>query len=300
MALVLNLGATVANRRAAPPTRWFSRLDGSQELSSPRVNDATGTTFRCRPYRRIVSLVPSLTQTLFDLGLGDRIVGVTEYCVLPQEAQDSPRELVGGTKNPDVAKIRSLEPDLVVVNQEENSLKKVRQIQRFAPTFVTYPRTVEGAVEMMQDLASLTQVGEEAVKAVLGPVRRLVNELVVNPSPHPKCYYTPVWRSPWVTFNDQTYAADFLTLVGGWNLFGSATASYPRITLDEVPKDQLDVILLPDEPYHFTQVDVVDLREEGFGDVPIQLVDGKFHWYSPTQLLKLLPTFTKLFQNLSG
>src|SRR5216684_726663 len=117
------------------------------------MKDILGRTFDfATPPSRVVSLIPSLTETLFDLGAGDAVAGITDFCIFP-EGLDRPR--VGGTKNPHVDEIRALAPDLVYVNLEENLERHARQIEAFAPVFVTEPKTVDDVAKLITTLGAI-------------------------------------------------------------------------------------------------------------------------------------------------
>src|SRR2546428_5548350 len=124
------------------------------------IRDARGKAFEFEyPPKRVVSLVPSLTETLFDLGAGVQVVGITDFCIFP-ESVDRPR--LGGTKNPRVEKIRELRPDLVHMNLEENLERHARAIEEFAPVFVTEPKSVTDVITLIKTLGEIHDRGERA------------------------------------------------------------------------------------------------------------------------------------------
>jgi ABC-type Fe3+-hydroxamate transport system substrate-binding protein len=258
--------------------------------------DATGQALpRALAPRRIVSLVPSITETLFALGLGDAVVGVTAYCVEPR-AGVAGKVKVGGEKNPRLDLIRSLAPDLVVANIEENLREHVETLRGWGiPVWVTYPRTVAEGIEMIRVLGQVAGAPEAA--------RRLADDLAgrleaagARRSGPPVAVFYPIWRSPYMTVNADTYIHDLLAVCGGRNVFGDRPERYPAITLDEVARARPEVILLPDEPFRFRQAHCADFAP--YRDVPavrsgrIHLVDGKlFCWYGPriAQALGVVP-----------
>lgn len=249
--------------------------------------------------RRIVSLVPSLSESLARLGLGDRLVGVTEYCVEPKGAFDALPKL-GGTKDADVDAIAGVAPDLVIANQEENTARVVRQLaERDIDVWVTYPRTVGEGVALLEAIAGLG--ASEAARAEhVAPARRAFDEADAarraraergEPGVRVFC---PIWRDPWMTIAADTYIHDLLTLCGGTNVFaqgaphtggGHNSRRYPIVTLEDVERAAPDLILLPDEPYRFGASDAAEL---GRIDCPaarssrIHLIDGSLvSWYGP-------------------
>ena len=237
------------------------------------------------PARRIVSLVPSLTEALFALGLGERLVAVTDWCVHPAEAVDALPK-VGGTKNPSLEDIVALEPDLVIANQEENRRRDVDWlVGRGIAVWVTYPRTVRDAVALLGELAGLG-APEERVDAVLRPIERAVEEAEARRPRRPTRFFCPIWKKPWMAVGRDTYADDLLRLCGGQNVFADRTERrYPLVEADEITAAAPEVILLPDEPYAFGPRDVAELSAL---DLPaavagrIHLIDGTLvSWYGP-------------------
>jgi ABC-type Fe3+-hydroxamate transport system substrate-binding protein len=240
-----------------------------------------------RPPRRIVSLVPSLTEALFALGLGGRVVGVTDWCVHPAEGvAELPR--LGGTKNPDLERIVRLAPDLVIANREENTRRVVRALEEAGlAVWVTYPRTVrEGA----QVLAALADLGAdpEARRRAVDPVLAALREAESRAKSRSRRtrVFCPVWRDPWMAAGGDTYIHDLLELCGGENVFASTgDRRYPKVSLAQVEAAAPEVVLLPDEPYRFSEADA---EEIGRLELPaarsgrVHLIDGTLvSWYGP-------------------
>jgi len=226
---------------------------------------------------RIVSLVPSLTEALFDLGLGARVVGVTEWCVHPADGVAALPK-VGGTKDTDVAAVLALRPDLVIANHEENTRRTVERLEAAGvPVWVTYPRTVREAAELLRALAGLG-AGEAAIRSVVEPVEQAVAEAEQALPAVPTRVFCPIWRDPWMSVGPDTYAHALITLSGGANVFADRRERrYPIVTLDEVAAAGPEVILLPDEPYAFGARDVAELR--GLG-ARTHCIDGTWvSWY---------------------
>ena len=236
------------------------------------------------PPARIVSLVPSWTETLFALGLGERVVGVTKFCVAPAERVESLRK-VGGTKNPDLRTIATLAPDLVIANAEENRREDVERMrsQRF-PVLVTYPRTVPAAVESLLKIGRLA--GREAeAGAMAREITRTVSEVEADVGVWAKLRlraFCPIWKKPWMAFNADTYAHDVLRMMGFNNVYAAAGERYPATTLDEAIELRPDVVLLPDEPYEFSDKDVDELRTvlpPGLARRVLTVSGRDLHWY---------------------
>jgi ABC-type Fe3+-hydroxamate transport system substrate-binding protein len=276
------------------------------------------------PPRRIVSLVPSLTEALFALGLGERVVGVTEWCVHPADAVAHLPKL-GGTKNPDLDAIRALAPDLVIANQEENRKRDVERLEAAGiPVWVTYPRTVREGAELLAEFADLGASADARARVVAPALAAVADAEAALAAlrasgAKPTRVFCPIWRDPWMAVGAPTYADDLITLCGGENVFGAnrLTASsedadaaagdaraaaaterrYPRVTLAEVEAAQPDVVLLPDEPYAFGPRDAADLARLSApfaASGRIHLIDGTFvSWYGP-RILRAIELLRRL------
>jgi ABC-type Fe3+-hydroxamate transport system substrate-binding protein len=267
--------------------------------------DASGVPLAlARPPRRIVSLIPSTTETLCALGLADRLVGVTVYCVEPREALRG-KTRIGGEKNPDLAKIRALAPDLVVANVEENVREHIEALRAAGvPVWVTYPRTATGAIAMIRELGALTGTGARADALAGALERRLAEVRAAAARRPPVSVFYAIWRNPWMTVGRDTYVHDVLAVCGGRNVFGDHGDRYPAVTLAEVAARRPAVILLPDEPFRFRRAHLADFAP--YGDVPaveagrIHLVDGKpFAWHGP-RLKDALETIPALLRGEGG
>jgi ABC-type Fe3+-hydroxamate transport system substrate-binding protein len=263
---------------------------------TPR-RDASGAlvSVPARP-ARIVSLVPSITETLFALGLEGRIAGVTVFCSEPRrEVARTPK--VGREKDPDLSRIRALAPDLVLANMEENRRDVVEALRAEGiPVWVSFPRTLVEGIGLVRELGALTAT-PEAAEALARPLEAaltgMLARVAVGPRPRVFC---PIWRGPYMTVNRDTYVHDVLRTCGADNVFADAAARYPTVTLEEVRRAAPDVILLPDEPYRFRAAHIADFTP--LADVPavrsgrIHLVDGKLlSWYGPriAESLERLP-----------
>ncbi len=264
------------------------------------ATEARATPERGRPSappQRIVSLVPSLTEALFALGLGERVVGVTEWCVHPsEEVARIPK--VGGTKNPDLAAIRALAPDLVIANQEENRKRDVEKLEEAGlRVWVSYPCTVRAGAELLAELA-LLGASSEARARVVAPVLRALADAEAASLEQRARVFCPIWREPWMAVGAPTYADDLIRVCGGVNVFAAhAERRYPRITLADIEAAQPEVVLLPDEPYAFGPHDAAEL---GRLSIPaaasgrIHLIDGTFvSWYGP-RILRAIELLRRL------
>jgi ABC-type Fe3+-hydroxamate transport system substrate-binding protein len=219
------------------------------------------------PPRRVVSLVPSLTETVAVSAPG-LLVGATDYCTHPASL-DVAR--VGGSKYPSVAAVLGLMPDLVLANAEENRPEDVAALRAAGvPVWVTFPRTVDEAFGSLARMLSVLGVGapswlEEARRAWAAPPEYALRVVV------------PVWRRPWIVLGGRTFAGDLLARLGLANVYDDSADRYPRPALAEIPA--CDLVVLPDEPYAFSAVD----GPEALGGRPCALVSGRYlTWYGPS------------------
>ena len=221
---------------------------------------------------RVVSLVPSVTETLLAWGITP--VAVTRFCEHPE------LPYVGGTKDPDIARIVALAPDLVVVNDEENRKEDFDALTRAGLTVhVVRIAGVDDVPIAMTALADAV-AQDYAFPALLQAVPQRVRAFV------------PIWRRPWMTMNRETYGSSLLARLGVANVFAEADDRYPEISLDEVPP--ADVVLAPSEPYPFSGRHEAELR----AIAPVRLVDGKdlFWWgvRTPGALMRLTAQLSDL------
>lgn len=262
------------------------------------VDDIGRTVELAATPERIVSLVPSLTETLFAIGAGPRVVAVTRYCEEP--AADVARvPKVGGTKNPDLRAIADLAPDVVVMNAEENRREDFEALAAAGlSVFVTEPKTILDGIRSIAQLGELAGRPEGAALAA-EQERRVRATLAQVEGRRPVRYFCPIWRKPWMAFNSDTYAHDMLRAAGGVNVCGSDPGRYPTVTLDAIANAAPEVVLLPDEPYRFTEKDRSAL--EPLAATPalradrVHFVDGKaLSWYGP-RIADGLERFADLF-----
>jgi len=236
--------------------------------------------------KRVVSIVPSLTETLFTFGAADTVMGVTNFCVEPAAALKT-KVTVGGTKTLDIEVVKGLEPELVIANAEENREEDIRQLVRSGiKVFVTFPRTVSAAIKMMRQIAEMTETLDRA-EPILQEAEETLAEVtaLAQTKPRPRVF-CPIWRRPWMSVGADTYTHDFITVCGGRNLFADRHDRYPRVELDDVARRIPEVILLPNEPYSFRDEHKADFTDRthvpAVRDNRIHVVDGKILcWYGP-------------------
>jgi ABC-type Fe3+-hydroxamate transport system substrate-binding protein len=245
------------------------------------MKDILGRTFNfATPPSRVVSLVPSLTETLFDLGAGDDVVGITDFCIFPEWIE---RPRVGGTKNPRIDEIRALSPDVVYMNLEENLERHARKIEEFAPVFVTEPKTVDEVAALITTLGAIHRRTERASDLSTA----LTNE---RTTVAPFTFAVPIWKKPWMWCGGDTYVSNLVESIGGRNVIGDRER-YPSLAIEEVIALHPDIVFLPDEPYEFSTDDAAEIRgPRVIGPFPGHL----FTWHGTRTILGLRFLFDRL------
>lgn len=224
--------------------------------------------------RRVVSLVPSITEALASVRR-EAVVGATDWCTHPADLDATLEARVRGTKNPNLEIIRQLEPDVVIANREENRELDVRRLQESGiNVVVTRIETVPEAVETFEHLfdgvlgwehpAWLTQAREQWC-GELPPITKRVA--------------IAVWRDPWMVVGRDTFTGDLVRRLGWENVYADGPDRYPTVQLDELDESGADIVLLPDEPYAFS----ADDGPEALEGTPTALVSGRLlTWYGPS------------------
>ena len=237
--------------------------------------DATGrrVVLEAAP-RRIVSLVPSQTELLADLGLEAETVGLTRFCVHP-EGWKQRKAIVGGTKNVDVEKVRALEPDLVIANREENVREQVEAIAEFVPVWVTDVATVPEAATMIRDVGRMT--GRAEAERIARGLEAAFTDLEAAPFRARRALYL-IWRAPWMSVGRDTIIADVLRR-GGFEVVTDGYERYPALEDADLAALAPDVVVLSSEPYPFAEKHVAEVQVLA-PDARVALVDGEpFSWY---------------------
>ncbi|MDP6928594.1 MAG: helical backbone metal receptor [Planctomycetota bacterium] len=226
-----------------------------------------------------MSLVPSLTETVCELAAGDRLVGVTRYCVEPEATlQGVPR--VGGTKNPDREKIAALQPDIILANTEENRAEDIHWLKKHFLVMESAPTTVAEAAALVRDLGQILEAREEAEAILLLIEAQLARAEVESLDREAIRVFYPIWKKPWMTINGNTYIHDILERAGAVNVAADRPDRYPTIDPSEFRGLRVELVLLPDEPWVFDEQHRQELVACGWFDAPILLVDGKdFSWH---------------------
>jgi iron complex transport system substrate-binding protein len=234
------------------------------------------------PPRRIVSLVPSTTESVCELGAGDRLVGCTRYCIEPAPVVARTAR-IGGTKNPSREDVMRLQPDLVLGNAEENRPDDLEWFAARCTTVVQTPATVVEAAAALRELAAVLGGPAEAeVQPWLLRIEAQLAAAAVEAFARPPlraCYV--IWRRPWMSVNRSTYIHDLLRVVGAANVCADAGERYPEFVPDRVRSLGVDVVLLASEPWEFDAAQRDELLRDGtFGTARLVLCDGRdFCWH---------------------
>jgi ABC-type Fe3+-hydroxamate transport system substrate-binding protein len=223
--------------------------------------------------RRVVSLVPSLTEAIAVTAPG-LLAGATDWCTHPA-GLDVVR--VRGTKNPDTDRIIALEPDLVVANFEENRPADLAALREAGiPVLVTVIRTLPEALSGLAGMLGACGLDEPSW---LADARAAWADVLDEPPPAECTAVIPIWRRPWMVLGRDTFAGDVLARLGVANLYAADAERYPKVPAAEILERRPDVVVLPDEPYAFTATD----GPEAFPGLRVSLVSGRhLEWYGPS------------------
>ncbi|MBP6183777.1 MAG: ABC transporter substrate-binding protein [Saprospiraceae bacterium] len=216
-----------------------------------KVTDMMGRSVVVPPFpERIVSLVPSQTELLFDLGLESRIVGVTKYCIHPSRARMS-ATIIGGTKTIRSDKIRRLKPDLIIGNKEENDQELIRQLESEFPIWLSEIYTLDDAYEMIKILGTITQTQRTAASLITAIQSAFAHFLPKHKGMPIRVAYI-IWKKPWMGVGNKTFIHDMLEQAGFCNAFEHLDR-YPVLTSEELQQIKPDVVLLSSEPFPFRE-----------------------------------------------
>ena len=237
--------------------------------------------------QRIISLVPSQTELLFDLGVGARVVGITKFCIHPENAR-SQAVVIGGTKNFDFAKIEALKPDLIIGNKEENYREGIEILATKFPVWVSDISNLAEALGMIREVGQLVGTAEKADQLAV-TIQHEFDKLLVS-QPQTAAYF--IWRKPWMAAAAGTFIDDMLMRAGFQNAFSNLTR-YPEISRDALTNAAPQRIFLSSEPYPFREKHFAEFQEI-CPNSQVEIVDGElFSWYG-SRLQKSATYFNQL------
>jgi len=240
--------------------------------------------------QKIISLVPSQTELLFDLGLDEEVIGITKFCVHPEHWFKT-KTRVGGTKQLHLEKIKQLQPDLLIANKEENVQQQIEELAKDFLVWVSDINNLNDALEMISVIGKIVNK-EEKVKQISNGIQESFAQLQTANHKLQTCYL--IWKDPFMTIGGDTLINDMLNHAGFQNLFEEQTR-YPEITIEQLQTKNCQLLLLSSEPFPFKQKHIAELQPL-LPNTKIILVDGEmFSWYG-SRLLKA-PAYFQQLQN---
>jgi ABC-type Fe3+-hydroxamate transport system substrate-binding protein len=230
--------------------------------------------------KRIVSLVPSQTELLHYLGLEAETVGITKFCIHPKEWFDT-KTRIGGTKTIDIKRILELKPDLIIANKEENVKEQVDELAKHFNVWVTDVNNVADALQMINDIGTLTGKINAAQKLVTA-IQQGFAKLQTSTHKLKTCYL--IWKEPYMTVGGDTFIHDILQQCGLQNMF-AGQIRYPEVSLEVLQNIKPQLIILSSEPFPFKQKHIDELQQQLPGTVIILANGEMFSWYGSRMLL---------------
>lgn len=252
--------------------------------------------FLKQPPQRIVSLVPSQTELLVDLGLGERIVGITKFCVHPRELRKQ-KKVVGGTKKVHYDRIAALEPDIILCNKEENTEEMVEELEKLAPVHVSDVKTIDDSLKLTLQYGEIFEVSTKASE-IAEKITFLRQEFQEDMSQLPvrRVAYL-IWKDPWMVAGKDTFIDHLLQLNRFHNVYSERDSRYPEIDLGDLEQKKVDWMFLSTEPFPFAEKHVEVVKNE-VRKARVQIVDGEyFSWYG-SRLTAAFTYFRKLQEAL--
>ena len=247
--------------------------------------------------KRIVSIVPSQTELLSDLGLDEEVVGITKYCVHPKSWLET-KTRIGGTKKLNLEKIKELKPDLIIGNKEENEKKQVEELMKLYPVWMSDIKTLEDAMNMIESIGKMTKQESKALKIqndIAEQFSHFKLESLKLKLKAKKILYL-IWRRPYICAGANTFIDHMLQICGLENVM-SEKPRYPEITIEDIQKANPSLIFLSSEPYPFREKHKQEFQLF-CPQAKVVLVDGEmFSWYG-SRLLYAPSYFGRLLQNL--
>lgn len=241
--------------------------------------------------KRIISLVPSQTELIYDLGEASKIVGLTKFCVHPIGFK-STKKIIGGTKNVHFEKIKALQPDLIIANKEENTKEIVEELSKICPVWVTNIITIEDNLQMISDFGKLLDCENEAKKWIEKTNFAYQDfKILIKEKPLRKVAYL-IWAKPYMVAGSDNFINELLKLNHFVNIY--EIGRYPEIELDKmIENGNPDLVLLSSEPYPFKEKHIAEIQQF-IPNAKIMLVDGEmFSWYG-SRLVKAFDYFKTL------
>ncbi|MFC0300588.1 ABC transporter substrate-binding protein [Virgibacillus soli] len=242
------------------------------------------------PPKRIVSLVPAITETMYHLQLAKEIVGRTRFCIFPKDKIANAVN-IGGTKEIKLHRIQSLQPDLIIAEKEENTQEIVETLEQYFPVYVFEIQTIDDVLRMITDLGDVTNRQNQASKLSVN----IQTAFSYVPNLQAKRVAYVIWRNPYMVVGKDTYIQSVLEKLGFINPFTSLEGRYPIVTIEDFERANLDYIFLATEPFpfqekHFAEFRVMDSKAN------LKIIDGEMFWYG-AKMIEAAAYFRKEFAN---
>ena len=229
--------------------------------------------------KRIISICPAITETLFSLGLDKKMVGRTKYCIFPKGTVDQV-PIVGGTKEVHLERVRELQPDLIFAEKEENTEEMVMELEKVAPVFVLEVKSIQDAYRFITTLGEVTKTTETS-SLLLASCQKSFQSL--ESKGKGRAAYV-IWRKPYMVVGGTTYINDVLKQLGFQNPFNTEESRYPVVTKEQLANAKLDKLFLSSEPFPFQEKHLAEFQAF-LPHTEIILVDGEMFWYGSRMLL---------------
>jgi len=244
--------------------------------------------------KRIISLVPSQTELLHDLGLKNEVVGITKFCIHPKLWSNS-KEKIGGTKNLNFSKIKNLQPDLIIANKEENIKEQIENLQKLYPVYTSDIPNLKQSLKMIKSIGELTDTVANSL-IIIDKIKSEFDRLKTLENQNHSVLYL-IWREPYMSVNQNTFINDMMNRCGLRNVIFAGKA-YPIVTLIEISALKPDFIFLSSEPYPFKEKHIKELQKS-CPTSKILLVNGEyFSWYG-SRLKQAVNYFIGLMNKIS-
>lgn len=231
-----------------------------------------------KPPKRIISLVPSQTELLSDLGLDEEVVGITKFCVHPHDKfQSKPK--IGGTKKLNFEKIKELNPDLIIGNKEENEKEQILELKKHYSVWMSDIHNLDDALEMILKIGDITNANEKAQQLIKLITNNFAELNIRNSKFKIQRAAYLIWKSPYMSVGKDTFIDNMLSYCNLKNVFSSSSKRYPEISEQDLKDARPDIILLSSEPYPFKEKHIKEFSNL-YPGVKVVIVDGEmFSWY---------------------
>lgn len=243
------------------------------------------------PPKRIISLCPGITDTLLSLNLDHEVVGRTRYCIHPAEKVGQ-IQVVGGTKEIKMERIRELKPDLVIAEKEENTKEIVDEVSKHYPVYVAEVQSIDESFRMIHDIGEITNKNNEAA-SLIEKIKSGFESLPTKPG---KRVAYVIWKKPYMVVGGNTYINSLLERMGFENPFTQLEGRYPAVTTEQFQQAKLDYLFLATEPFPFKEKHIEEFQEF-LPKVKPMIIDGEMFWYGP-RMHEAVTYFKEFYKNI--